>query len=340
MPRKARIDAPGALHHIIVRGIERRKIFLDDSDRDNFVERLGNIVSETKTPCFAWALIPNHFHLLLRTGLTPIATVMQKLLTGYAVSFNLRHRRPGQLFQNRYKSILCQEDAYLLELVRYIHLNPLRAKIVEGMKELDKYPYSGHGVLMGKRKHAWQDIDYILKLFIDGKRSIARRRYRDFVEKGITDGSRYDLTGGGLLRSAGGWSMVKTLRRSGGRMKGDERILGDGDFVETVLKAAQEKLGRKYRIQSQGYSFERLVEHVAKLFDIKKEELLSGGKYPKIVQARSVVCFWGHRELGISTVELSKKLKISQPTASQSVARGQKIVQESMLVLFDENRNQ
>jgi hypothetical protein len=68
--------------------------------------------------------------------------------------------------------------------------------------------------------------------------------------------------------------------------------------------------------------------------------LLSGGKYPKIVQARSVVCFWGHRELGISTVELSKKLKISQPTASQSVARGQKIVQERMLVLFDENRNQ
>jgi REP element-mobilizing transposase RayT len=161
MPRKARIDAPGALHHIIVRGIERRKIFLDDSDRDNFVERLGNIVSETKTPCFAWALIPNHFHLLLRTGLTPIATVMQKLLTGYAVGFNLRHRRHGQLFQNRYKSILCQEDAYLLELVRYIHLNPLRAKIVEGMKELDKYPYSGHGIngqakacLAGYRLHS------------------------------------------------------------------------------------------------------------------------------------------------------------------------------------------
>jgi len=119
MPRKARIDAPGALHHIIVRGIERRKMFYDDSDRDNFLNRLGVILTDTKTPCFAWALIPNHFHLLLRTGAVSIVTVMRRLLTGYAISFNRQHRRRGQLFQNRYKSILCQEDSYLLELVRY-----------------------------------------------------------------------------------------------------------------------------------------------------------------------------------------------------------------------------
>ena len=165
MPRKARIDAPGALHHIIVRGIERRKIFYDDQDRNNFLERLGVVLTETGAPCFAWALIPNHVHLLMRTGLTPIATVMQRLLTGYAVSFNHRHRRHGHLFQNRYKSILCQEDLYLLELVRYIHLNPLRARLVKDLKDLDKYPYCGHNVLMGKRKRDWQDADYILKFY-------------------------------------------------------------------------------------------------------------------------------------------------------------------------------
>ena len=108
MPRKARIDAPGALHHIICRGIERRRIFDDDADRDNFLERLGAILEETSTPCYGWALIPNHFHLLLRTGKVPISTVMRRLLTGYAVSFNRRHRRYGHLFQNRFKSILCQ----------------------------------------------------------------------------------------------------------------------------------------------------------------------------------------------------------------------------------------
>ena len=120
MPRKARIDAPGALHHIIVRGIEKRQIFRDHADRQNLVKRLGDILGESQTPCYAWALLPNHFHLLLKTGYTPIATIMRRLLTGYAVYFNRRHRRWGHLFQNRYKSILCQENNYLLELVRYM----------------------------------------------------------------------------------------------------------------------------------------------------------------------------------------------------------------------------
>jgi putative transposase len=130
MPRKSRIDAAGALHHIIARRIDRREIFRDNPDRNSFLDPPGGIVSETKTSCFTWALIPNHFHLLLRTGSVPIATVMRGLLSGYAVSHNRRHRRSGNLFQTRYKSILCQEDAYLLKLARDIHLNPIRAGIV------------------------------------------------------------------------------------------------------------------------------------------------------------------------------------------------------------------
>ena len=116
MPRRSRIGAPGALHHIIARGIERRMIFRDDDDQNQFLERLGKLLKETQTPCLAWALIPNHFHLLLRTGQVLIATLLRRLLTGYAVYFNHRHHRHGRLFQNRYKSILCEEDAYLLEL--------------------------------------------------------------------------------------------------------------------------------------------------------------------------------------------------------------------------------
>jgi REP element-mobilizing transposase RayT len=159
MPRKARIDAPGALHHIIVRGIEKRKIFEDDKDRNHFIKRLDDILTEAETPIYAWALIPNHVHLLLKTGLTPIATIMRRLLTGYAVYFNRRHRRYGHLFQNRYKSILCQEGPYFRELVRYIHLNPLRAKLVENIKVPYKYPYSGHSAVVGKFKRDWQQVD-------------------------------------------------------------------------------------------------------------------------------------------------------------------------------------
>jgi len=133
MPRKSRIDAAGAVHHVIAQGIDRADIFFDDADYKSFLNRLGSVLAKTKTACYAWALMSNHFHLLLRTGNTPIAAVMRRLLTGYAVNFNRRHKRFGHLFQNRYKSILCQEDLYLKELVRYIHLNPLRAGIVSGI---------------------------------------------------------------------------------------------------------------------------------------------------------------------------------------------------------------
>ncbi len=334
MPRKARIDAPGALHHIIVRGIERRRIFYDDSDRDNFLKRLGAVLTATGTPCFAWALIPNHLHLLLRTGQTPVATVMRRLLTGYAVSFNRRHRRHGQLFQNRYKSILCQEDLYLLELVRYIHLNPLRAGLVEGLKELDKYRYSGHSILMGSVKNAWQDADYILR-FYGKKASTACKRYREFVDKAISFGRRPELVGGGLIRSAGGWSVVKSLRRNSARIKGDERILGEGDFVEAVLRAAQEKLERGYELKAQGYGFDWLVKRVSAIMEIEPKEILAGGKYPRIVEARSLLCFWGAKELGMTTVELSSKIKLAQPTVSQAVTRGQKIAEAKGLKLLE-----
>ncbi|MBW2138846.1 MAG: transposase, partial [Deltaproteobacteria bacterium] len=136
MPRIARLDTPGLLHHIMIRGIERRRIFNDDKDRENFIERLSVLLPETKNKCYAWSFLPNHAHFLLRSGPGGIAGLMRRLLTGYAVSYNQRHKRHGPLFQNRYKSIVCQEDSYLQELVRYIHLNPLRAKIVADLKEL------------------------------------------------------------------------------------------------------------------------------------------------------------------------------------------------------------
>jgi len=137
MPRLARLDAPGTLHHVIIRGIERQKTFRNNKDRDNFLDRLETLLPETKITCRAWALLPNHAHFLFRTGDTPLSTLMWRLLTGYAVSFNRRYKRHGQLFQNPYKSSICQEDAYLRELVRYLHLNPLRAKIVSGLSELN-----------------------------------------------------------------------------------------------------------------------------------------------------------------------------------------------------------
>jgi len=324
MPRKSRVDAPGALHHIIARGIEKRRIFEDNTDRDNFLTRLRNILKETETSCYAWSLIPNHFHLLLRTGPTSISTVMKRLLTGYALWYNKRHERSGHLFQNRYKSILCQEDAYLLELVRYIHLNPLRAGIVKNMEELETYPYCGHSVLMAKRKSDWQNTDRVLGLFAQ-KAGFARRAYRFFVEKGIAQGKRSDLTGGGLLRSAGGWAGVKALKSVNASLKSDERILGDADFVEKVLASANEAMERKYDLKSRGFTLENVAARVAEVLGVSEDDVWASGRSRRIVEARSLLCYWAARELGTSMSSLARKLGISIPAVSKSVIRGEKL---------------
>ena len=336
MPRKARIDAPGALHHIIVRGIERKKIFRSDYDRENILGRLEKLIPETQTDCFAWALIPNHMHLLLRTGSVPVSVLMSRLLTGYAVWFNKKYRRHGQLFQNRYKSILCQEDPYLKELVRYIHLNPLRAGLVGDMKQLDRHPWCGHSVLMNKSKQTWQNVDYVSILF-SKKRRLARTRYREFVEKGILEGKRPDLTGGGLLRSIGGWTALKGFRKAGIRIKGDERILGDSDFVKNVLKTAEEELEQKYELKAKGYDFIRVARRVAEVLSMDIDQVTAFGKSPQTVKARSLLCFWAHRKLGMTTIEIGRKLNLSQSAVSRSSMRGQQIEKENQCELIDEN---
>ncbi len=334
MPRNSRIDAPGALHHIIVRGIERTRIFRNDIDRNDFLSRLGKLLSETNSRCLAWALLSNHFHLLIKTGRVPVATLMRRLLTGYAVSFNRRHRRIGHLFHNRYKSILCQEDAYLLELIRYIHLNPIRADIIENMEALDRYRYSGHSAVMDKVERPWQDVKGILEHFGD-RTGRARRRYREFVEKGVSEGRRPELVGGGLIRSSGGWEAVKAMRRAKMFEKSDERILGDGDFVETALAASNERMKRKYHLRAQGVDLETVAARVSDLTGVDKTEIYLPGKERNRVKARSLYCYFAVRELGVSMMELSRKLELSLAGVSQSVGRGEKIADAEGFCLID-----
>ena len=228
------------------------------------------------------------------------------------------------MFQNRYKSILCQEDDYLLELVRYIHLNPLRAKIVKSLPELDKYPYNGHSALMGEIPREFQDTSYVLRLFGENM-AIARKAYRAYVEKGIAHGRRPELIGGGLIRNAGGWSVVKAMRRAKDHMKSDERILGDGDFVQKVLDEAKERLEDRYRLKAQGYDYDKVTIRASSELGIDPEQVWAAGKHPVTVKARSLLCYWAVRKLGLTATELAKKLGVSQPTVSISVRRGERI---------------
>lgn len=328
MPRVARIDTPGLLQHVMIRGIERRKIFCDDKDREDLIDRLSALLPETKTGCYAWAFLPNHAHFLFRGGPKGIAALMRRLLTGYAVSFNKRHRRHGQLFQNRYKSIICQEDAYLHELVRYIHLNPLRAKIVIDLRELDKYAYCGHSALMGKKEREWQEVEFVLRYF--GERvGDARKKYRSYVEKGIEQGRRPELVGGGLIRSLGGWDAVKKIGLRGqDRIKSDQRILGEGDFVNEVLSETEKQFSRKYRLKSLGYDFERVSDRVSDIFQLNKEYITGKGRQRDRVKARDILCYWSATELRMSIVDIARKLDLTPAAVSVAVQRGEKIAKE------------
>lgn len=328
MPRVARLDAAGILHHVIIRGIEKRSIFRDAADQDWFVQRFGTLLQSSNTSCYAWALMTNHVHLLLRTGDVGLATLMRRLLTGYAGYFNRRHGRHGQLFQNRYKSVICQQDVYLKELVRYIHLNPLRAGVVTNTRKLRTYVYSGHSVLMGERSCDWQQAGYVLALFGKGIAK-ARRNYEQYVEQGIEQGRRPELVGGGLIRSMGGWGAVKKLRLKGqDRVKGDVRILGEGAFVEQVLARAEEKFTREHELKRQGYDIDKVEQRVCKVCGIALEELRKSGREKQRVEARSLAIYWAVRELGIDGMSLARRYGLTQSAIVHATRRGEKIAKE------------
>ena len=319
MPRGARLDAPGTLHHVIVRGIEGRNIVSDDRDRKNFVARMGALAKETRTSIFAWALMTNHAHMLLRSAPSGLSAYMRRLLTGYAIAYNRRHDRYGYLFQNRYKSIVCEEDPYFKELVRYIHLNPLRANVIESLPQLERYAWCGHGVVLGRRSNDWQGRDYVLKWF-GNKEGEARKAYRAYVKEGISHGRRPDLVGGGLIRSMGGWSAVKAMRRSGIREKGDERILGSGEFVEHLLEQAEANVRQQFRTLEKPNDIERMIEVFCRDEGIGPEALRCGSRVGTAAKVRAklaqkLVFDFGYtladtgRALGVSTSAVSKLIR-------------------------------
>ena len=321
MPRSARLDAPGVLHHVMGRGIERGRIFLSDEDRNDFVSRLGSLAEEGCLRVYAWVLLSNHFHLLCKTGKVSLADSMRRLLTGYGVKFNRRHNRNGHLFQNRYKSIVCQEDSYLMELVRYIHLNPIRGGMMKGLVELNRFPWSGHSALMGYQKREWQDTEYVLSYF--GKRVGRRRKYLQFVKEGIGKGRRPELVGGGLIRSMGGWSGVLALRKRGEKTASDERILGDGEFVERVLEEWDEMGRANLRLTGVRKSLLILAQQVCEDSGVTIEELKSGSRRRVVLEAREEFSQVAVKGLGYSGAEVARYLGVTGSCVTRIVAEGE-----------------
>jgi REP element-mobilizing transposase RayT len=317
MPRGPRLDAPDTLHHVMVRGIEGRAIFRDDQDREDFLRRLGAVAGATDLAIYAWALLPNHLHLVVRTGATPLVRAMRSLLTSYAGAFNRRHRRRGHLFQNRYKSIVVEAERYLLELVRYIHLNPLRAHVLPDLRALDRYPYTGHAVLLGRRRCPWQDTASVLGRFAT-RPSRARLAYRAFVGAGIPQGRRPELQGGGLIRSLGGWAAVQALRRGREHYAADERVLGGPAFVE----ALQRDLAARPAARRPPVPLEAIVERVCAAVHLAPTALQAGSRRPVVCRAREGIAYLAIDVGGYPAPRLVAHLGVRPPSIHKAAQRG------------------
>jgi putative transposase len=321
MPRGARLDAPGTLHHVMVRGIEGNSIVADDTDRGFFVSRMGKISVSTGTKIYAWALMTNHAHILLKSGESGLSSFMRKLLTGYASGYNHRHQRHGHLFQNRYKSIVCEEEPYFLRLVSYIHLNPLRAGLVGSVAELESYRWSGHAVVMNRIRHEWQDRDYVLGYFGE-RESIAKKAYREFVVSESGLGSQPDLTGGGLIRSIGGWSEVKSLRKRGEKQFSDERILGSGEFVRDILGDTENSVKERLPAVSRDVEAEERLLLACTEAGISVQALQGGCRMRECSELRKKLAVEYVLELGMTYAGAGRLLGISAAAVNMIVKRG------------------
>jgi putative transposase len=319
MSRQARLDAPGTLHHVMMRGIERTDIFSTDRDHEHFLSRVGEIAKATETWILAWALMDNHVHMLLFSGSSGLPRFMRRLLTGHAVWFNRRHQRSGHLFQNRYKSIVCGGDRYLLELVRYIHLNPLRSPVVRSIEELDRYPWSGHSAIVGKVQRDWQERKYVLNQFGRGGKQ-SSRAYRRFIEEGKGLGRRPELVRGGLIRSLGGWSKVLSLRSRDEEMEHDSRILGSGDFVQAVTRDVEEAIARQVRNRGKE-SIGEIITRMCKKSNVSEKEVRSGNQSWKATKARAENAYFLNLEMGISMAEIARKLGVGASAIAMAVRR-------------------
>jgi len=332
MPRKGRLHISGGHYHVIGRGMERRHIFKEDTDKQDFLNRLGVSLKKGQAECFAWALMSNHYHLLIRVGTTPLSKTMSPLLTGYAIKYNRRHNRSGYVFQSRFKSILCEEDEYLLPLVRYIHLNPWKAGLVHDLAALDVYPWTGHAGILGNAKKDWHKVDVVLGLF-STKLNKSRKQYHRYVANGMNKREKIDLSGGGLVRSYDGWESVGRMRAEHEARVGDERILGNPDFVESALREDSLNLERKTEYEQAGLDLQHLSKAICDHYSIEEYMLLARGRSNNISIARQLFAYLAIAELGVKPIELEVQLGVRQSTVSRMVQRGREFSEKQQIDL-------
>ncbi len=255
MARKPRIHYPGAFYHVILLGNGGQDIFFSKKDRTKFYLLLQEGIERFKHRIHAFCLMTNHVHLVFQVGEIPLSKIMQNVTFRYTRYINSRKKQIGHLFQGRYKAILVDADTYLLELVRYIHNNPVRAQIT---KTADQYTFSSHQAYLGKNTLPWLTTDQVLSQFAKQKNK-AIDLYSDFVLKGTSEDHRQEFYRG----------------------LHEGRILGDERFSEKALAKAAEKYSKKLLLED-------VVEAVCVFYNITIDILAEPGKVRPASEARAI----------------------------------------------------
>jgi len=278
MARKPRVEFDGAFYHVIVRGNQRQRTFQDDQDRITYLQRLEHYRQRYGFRLYAYVLMSNHVHLLIETKCVGLSKIMQGIQFSYTQRYNRRHRKVGHLFQGRYRAILCDRDAYLLELVRYIHLNPGRLKVPD---DPWRYQWSSHGAYLGKRSPVKVDSQEVLRQFGSTVRA-ARRGYQRFMNEGMDQGHEEKY--------------YETI---------DQRFLGDEPFISKVAERSEAK---EVEIKGKKVGFARLLHAISDAHDVEGQVLLQAGRQRQWVAVRAQLVYLGRQWCGLTAKELGRRL--------------------------------
>ncbi len=297
MPRGPRLDQPGLTQHVMVRGIERRSIFLDDEDRRRFLLRLERVLADTGTRCFAFALMPNHYHLLLEPLTVSLSRVLHRLGTGHAVVFNRRHDRCGHLYQNRFKSIPVEDDAYFLTVLRYIHLNPVHARMVSDLQALGTWPWTGHAALVGNVAAPFLDIRKVLASFGEDP-TTARRRLGEWMALGLGDPGHPEREEA---------NVGDPLPPNGEATHRDPGLL--------------DRFSQRSALRLAGWDLDRVIATACDRLGIEEPLLRAGRRTVPACRAREVVAWAAVERLGLSRADVARATGVSHQAVTRSLER-------------------
>ena len=301
--RKPRLEIQGGLYHIITRGNNRQRIFGSDDDYRKFLLQLAHQKARLPFYLYAYCLMPNHIHLLIERQDDSVSRVMQRLLTGYSQYHNRKYRKSGHLRQGRYKAILCQSDQYLGELVRYIHLNPVRAKMVRRPQD---FPYSSHRAYLGLDEAWVVDVEPVIRHFGANKK-LARERFQLFVRAGMKLGHRDEF-----------------YRADEGRILGSEEWVAETkNRICEIPRGARPQVKTRSRLDAQA-----LMRAAEKVTGMQAQELCGGRKTRAVVLVKEAMIIVG-RELGASNADLARLLGLDASVVSRRHESGRAKMNES-----------